>query len=75
MNNVCVKLNKLIKSNKLLLNFDRTNFKKFCINNKTCVNLNSGYDYRTTEEVEMTKFLGLQTDNNLNWEIYSIHYP
>jgi hypothetical protein len=30
------------------------------------INLNTGYDNKTTEEVGTTKFFGLQTYNNLN---------
>jgi hypothetical protein len=37
---------------------------KIGTNNKTCVNLNIGYDEKTIEEVETTTFLGLQIDNN-----------
>jgi hypothetical protein len=29
-----------------------------------------GFDDKTTEEVETTKFLGLQIDSNLNWKTY-----
>jgi hypothetical protein len=36
-------------------------------NNKTCINLNIGYDNKTIEEIERTKFTGLQTDN-FNWK-------
>jgi hypothetical protein len=36
-------------------------------NNKTCINLNMGYDNKTVEEAGTTKFLGLQNDN-LNWK-------
>jgi hypothetical protein len=49
--NVFASLNKWIKANKLTLNFDKTNFMKSCTNNKTCVNLNIGYDNKTNEEV------------------------
>jgi hypothetical protein len=70
MNDVFVSLNKLIKANNPALNVDKTNFMKFCTNNKTCVNLNTGYDYKRTEEVETSKFLGLQFDNNLNWKTH-----
>jgi hypothetical protein len=66
--NDAMSLNKWIKANKLTLNSDKTNFMKFCINNKTWVNLNIGYDDKTIEEVETTKFLGLQIDNNLKWK-------
>jgi hypothetical protein len=40
---------------------------KFTINNKTSYNFNTGYDNKTTEEVLTTKFLALETDDNLNW--------
>jgi hypothetical protein len=66
-------LNKWIKANKLTFNFDETNFMKFCTNNKTCVNLNIGYDDKSVEEVETTKFLCLQIDSNLNWKAH-IHF-
>jgi hypothetical protein len=70
MNDVFVSLNKFIKANNPTLNVDKTNFMKFCTNKKTCVNLNTGYDYKRTEEVETSKFLGLQFDNNLNWKTH-----
>jgi hypothetical protein len=70
MNDVFAILNRWIKANKLTLNFDKTNFIKFCTNNKTCVNLNMGFDDKTIEEVETTKFLGLQIDSNLNWKTH-----
>jgi hypothetical protein len=68
--NVFASLNRWIKANKLTLNFAKTNFMKFCTNNKTCVNLNMGFDDETIEEVETTKFLGLQIDSNLNWKTH-----
>jgi hypothetical protein len=36
--------------------------------NKSCVNINIGYVDKTTEEVETTKFFGIQIDSNLNWK-------
>jgi hypothetical protein len=33
--------------------------------NIICFNLNAGYDDKSIEEVETTKFLGLQIDNGL----------
>jgi hypothetical protein len=36
------------------------------VTNKTCIILNIGYD-KKIEEL-LTKFLGLQIDNNLNWK-------
>jgi hypothetical protein len=70
MNDVFASLNKWIKANKLILNLNKTNFTKVCTNNNTCINLNIGYGDNTIEEVETTKFLGLQIDNNLNWKTH-----
>jgi hypothetical protein len=64
-------LNKWIKANKLTLNFDKTNFMKFCTTNKNCASLSIGYADKTIEEVETTKFLVLQVDNNLNWKTHT----
>jgi hypothetical protein len=41
---------------------------KFTTNNKTSTNFNIDYDNKTIEEIVTIKFLGLQTDNNLNWK-------
>jgi hypothetical protein len=46
MNDVFAGLKKWIKD-KLPLNFDKTNFMKFCTANKNCVNLSTGYEDRT----------------------------
>jgi hypothetical protein len=70
MNDVFAGLNKWIKANKLSINFYKTNFMKFCTTNKNCVNLSIGYVDKTNVEVETTKFLGLQVDNNLNWKTH-----
>jgi hypothetical protein len=42
MNDVFAGLNKWIKAHKFTLNFDKTNFMKFCTTNKNCVNLTIG---------------------------------
>jgi hypothetical protein len=70
MNDVFAGLNKWIKAIKLTLNFDKTNFMKFCTTNKKCVNLRKEYVDKTIEEVETTKFIGLQVDSNLNWKTH-----
>jgi hypothetical protein len=67
MNYVFAGLNKWIKANKLISNFNKTYVMRFCTTNKNCVNLSIGYADKITE-VETTKFLGLQVDNNLNWK-------
>jgi hypothetical protein len=46
INDIFEHLNKWFKVNKLTLNFDKTYFMKFATNNKTCINLNIGYDNR-----------------------------
>jgi hypothetical protein len=43
---------------------------KFCTTNKNCVNPSIGYIDKTIEEVETTKFLGLQVHNNFNWKTH-----
>jgi hypothetical protein len=68
MNDAFDSLNKWLKANKFILTFDKTYVMKICTNTKTCDNLNIGYDNKTTEEMETTKFLGLINDSNLNWE-------
>jgi hypothetical protein len=37
---------------------------------QTCFNLNIDYDDKSIEEMEATKFLGLQIDNNLHWKTH-----
>jgi hypothetical protein len=43
------------------------NFMKFCTN-KSRFNLYIRYDDKSIEEVEITAFIGLQIDSNLNWK-------
>lgn len=59
------------KVNKQTLNSDGTNLMKFCISDRICIIPNTACDNKTIEEVETTKFLGLQSDNNLNWKIWT----
>jgi hypothetical protein len=42
MNDVFITLFKLFKPNNVTLNFNKTNFIKFCIHNRPCVELNTG---------------------------------
>jgi hypothetical protein len=71
MNDVFASLNKWIKANKLTLYFDKTSFMKLCTNNKTCVNINVGYNDKTIEKIETAQFYVLQIKNNLNWKTHS----
>jgi hypothetical protein len=56
---------KLFAANNLVLNLDKTNTMKFIIMNSTHSTLHTGY-----EGMANTKFLGLQSDNHLNWKNY-----
>jgi hypothetical protein len=44
---------------------------KLCTNNKTCVNITTGYDDKTIAEVETPKFLGLRINNTFNWKTHT----
>jgi hypothetical protein len=59
---------KWFTSGKLVLNLDKINIIKFITNKSQQHNLNFVYDEKYIEEPINTKFLGLQNDNNLNWE-------
>jgi hypothetical protein len=52
----------------LALNLDKANVIKFITNNSIQYALNIGYDETYIDESVSTKFLGLQTDNHLNWK-------
>jgi hypothetical protein len=53
--------------NKFKLNFDKA-IVRVSTANKISAYRNTGYDNKTTEEVEKIKYLGLQTDINFSWE-------
>jgi hypothetical protein len=61
-------ISKWFTANKLALNLDKTNIIKFITNNSPQYALSIGYDEKYVEESVYTKFLGLQTDNHLNWK-------
>jgi hypothetical protein len=46
---------------------------KFVTNNKTHMNLNTGYDNNTSEEIRINKLLYLQTDSKLNWKNHIVY--
>jgi hypothetical protein len=60
-------MSKWFTSNKLVLNPDKINI-KFIINKSPQYDIKIGYDEKYIEEPINTKFLGLQTDNHLNWK-------
>jgi hypothetical protein len=68
MNYVFASLKEWFKAKRLTLSFDKTDVMKFYTTIRTYINLNIGYVNRTTEEVEITKFLDPQSDSNLNWK-------
>jgi hypothetical protein len=52
----------------LHLDLDKTAIMKFVTNNSSCSSLCVGYKERYIEDTVNTKFLGLQSDNNLSWK-------
>jgi hypothetical protein len=69
MNDALASINKWFRTNKLALNFEKTNFVKFVTKHNTYPSLNIGFEDKLIAEVETHKFLGLQVDNTLNWKI------
>ena len=59
---------KWFAANKLVLNLDKTNIMQFITKDTTHSTLCIGYTEKYIEETVNTKFLGLQTDNHLNWK-------
>jgi hypothetical protein len=54
--------------NKLVLNLDEINIMVLITRSSSHSTLSIGYKEKHIEEVVNKKFLGLQTDNNLNWK-------
>jgi len=54
--------------NNLFINLNKRNIMKFVTKNSAHSKLHIGYKERFIEETVNTKFLGLQTDNNINWK-------
>jgi hypothetical protein len=59
---------KWFAANKLVLNLDKINIMKFKTNNLSHSTLHTGYKEKYIEEMVNTQYLGLQTDNHLNWK-------
>jgi hypothetical protein len=55
-------------SNKLSLNLEKANVMNFITKNSPQYPLNVGYNDKYIEEGVNTEFLGLQSDNHLNWK-------
>jgi hypothetical protein len=58
---------KCVTANQLTLNLDKTKIIKFITNNFLQHGLCAGYNGKHIEDSVSTKFLGLQTNNHLNW--------
>jgi len=56
---------KWFSANKLVLNLDKTNIRKFVTKSSTHSALWIGYAEKYTEEMVNSKFLGLQSDKHL----------
>jgi len=67
-NSVLSHMIKLFAANKLVLNLDKTDIMQFITKDTTHSTLCIGYTEKYIEETVNTKFLGLQTDNHLNWK-------
>ena len=65
-------MTKWIAAIKLVLNFDKTNIMKFITKNLSHSTLHIGYKEKYIEEMVLTKFLGLETDNHLKWKIHIV---
>lgn len=63
---------KWLECNNLLINLDKTHIMTFSnnynLNNQSDININ--YSGMNISKVDMTKFLGLNLDENLNWKIH-----
>jgi len=55
-------------ANDLVRNLDKANIMKFITKNSTHCTLYIGYREKYVEGEVNTKFLGLQTDNHINWK-------
>jgi len=59
---------KWFAANKLVLNLDKPNIRKFVTKSSTHSALCIGYIEKYTEEMVNSKFLGLQSDKHLKWK-------
>jgi hypothetical protein len=63
-------MNSWFRVMKLTFNFDEIDLMKFATVNKTSIDFNVACDDKTIAEVLTTRFLGLETDDNVNWKKY-----
>jgi hypothetical protein len=67
-NLVLARMIEWFSTNRLVLNLEKTNILKFATNNRTYYALTIGHKNKFIEEEVCLKFLGIQTDNHLNWK-------
>jgi len=68
LSNLVLCLIKWSAASKFVTNLDKTNVLKFITNNSSHFTLYVGHKVKYIEETVNTKFLGLQTDNHINWK-------
>ena len=59
---------KCFAANKLVLNGDKANIRKFVTKSSIHSALCTGYTKKNTDEMVNSKFLGLQSDKHLKWK-------
>jgi hypothetical protein len=59
---------KWFAANNLVLNLDKTNIMQFITKNSAHSPIQFGYKEKYIAETLNTKFVGLQTDNHINWK-------
>jgi hypothetical protein len=69
INTAILQLNRWFSSNWLLLNLERTYFMQFLTKNSRATDLHISYVNRWISSIHSTKFLGLEIDDNLSWQL------
>jgi hypothetical protein len=71
INTAILQLNRWFGSNRLLLNLEKkTYFMQFLTKNPRATDLHIFYENRQISSIHSTKFLGLETDDNLSWHCH-----
>ena len=68
-----ISISECLKSNKLSLNIKKTHFIVFTRNGATKPHVNICIGGHNIGEVTSTKFLGVISDDRLNWKEHTIH--
>ena len=73
INNIIDNINDLFRGNSLSLNFYKTYFLQFRLNNSHEINIKISCDNKLIKETKSTKFLGLDIDSSLYWKNHIDH--